>query len=87
MFESVSDRNVDIDPDVQMANLVSGNTCTRCTIEEYREKFSVSGVDKNLKILCHNLRSFHAHIESFECFLEATCNFDFLVISETWNND
>ena len=87
MFESVSDRNIDIDPDVQMANLVSGNTCTRCTVEEYREKFSVSGVDKNLKILCHNLRSFHAHIESFECFLEATCNFDFLVISETWNND
>ena len=85
MFESARDRNLNIDPDVQL--IVSGNTCARCTISEYRDKFSVSEVEKKFKVLCYNLRSFHANIDDFECFLQATSPFDFLVLSETWNND
>ena len=85
MFESARDRNLDIDPDAQL--IVSGNTCTRCTIGEYKNNFSISGVEKVYKVLCHNLRSFHANVENFECFLEATSMFDFLVLSETWNNE
>ena len=85
MLESVRDRNIDIDPDTNL--IVSGTTCTRCTIGEYKENLSVFEAEKSFSVLCHNLRSFHANVDSFECFLESTSIFDFIVVSETWNND
>ena len=79
----VSEYFENIDPEAQILN---GDNCKYYTSTQYNSSYFSNSFKQSL--INFNIRSFHANLEKFECFLSTLASeFDFISLSETWNNE
>ena len=85
MFSEFTSRLNSIDPDVQF--FINNNRCQRYTISDYQDFSTNVHTLGECSVLSYNIRSFHAHIDTFETFLHSIGSHDFIIFCETWNSN